>query len=66
MLSDNNIVTTGTWEFEMTNNGYVIEINAESPNFSDTWVVDDCDEEMGLTIGSTEYPQADIYSVDCD
>ena len=66
VLSDNNIVTTGTWEFEMTNNGYVIEINAESPNFSDTWVVDDCDEEMGLTIGSTEYPQADIYSVDCD
>ena len=50
----------------MTNNGYVIGINAESPNFSDTWVVDDCDEEMGLTIGSTEYPQADIYSVDCD
>ena len=25
-----------------------------------------CDEEMGLTLGSINYPQAEIYSINCD
>jgi hypothetical protein len=64
--SDNNILTTGTWEFEMTNNAYTINLSAELTEYNDTWVVYDCDEEIGLTLGSIDYPQAEIYSVDCD
>ena len=66
VISDNNIVTTGIWEFGITNNAYTIDLNAELAEFNDTWVVYDCDEETGLTIGSIDYPQAEIYSVDCD
>ncbi|MDB2492626.1 hypothetical protein N9X15_00550 [Flavobacteriaceae bacterium] len=64
--SDNNILTTGTWEFGMTNNAYTINLSAELTEYNDTWVVYDCDEEIGLTLGSIDYPQAEIYSVDCD
>jgi len=64
--SENNILTTGTWELLLTNNAYIINLNAEVAEYNDSWVIYDCDEEMGLTIGSIEYPQADIYSVDCD
>ena len=64
--SENNILTTGTWELLLTNNAYIITLNAEVAEYNDSWVIYDCDEEMGLTIGSIEYPQADIYSVDCD
>tara|TARA_B100001063_G_scaffold209353_1_gene206335 strand:- start:115 stop:837 length:723 start_codon:yes stop_codon:yes gene_type:complete len=64
--SENNMVTYGEWVFDMTNNGYVIGLFAESPNFDDTWAIYDCDEEMGLTLGSIDYPQAEIYSTDCD
>ena len=63
VFSENNTVTNGVWVFDMTNNAYVIELDAESPNFDDTWAIYDCDEEMGLTIGSTDYPQAEIYSI---
>jgi hypothetical protein len=66
VMSENNVLTTGEWEFGMTNNGYLIELDAESPNFDDTWAINDCDEEMGLALGSINYPQAEIYSVDCD
>ena len=66
VMSENNVLTTGEWEFGMTNNGYLIELDAESPNFDDTWAINDCDEEIGLTLGSINYPQAEIYSVDCD
>lgn len=66
VMSDNNIVTNGVWVFDMTNNGYVIGLDAESPNFDDTWAIYDCDEEMGLTLGSIDYPQAEIYSINCD
>jgi hypothetical protein len=64
--SDNNILTTGTWEFEMNNNAYTINLSAELSEYNDTWVVYDCDEEIGLTLGSIDYPQAEIYSVNCD
>ena len=64
--SDNNILTTGTWEFGMTNNAYTINLSAELTEYNDTWVVYDCDEEIGLTLGSIDYPQAEIYSVNCD
>jgi hypothetical protein len=64
--SDNNILTTGTWEFGMTNNAYTINLSAELTEYNDTWVVYDCDEEIGLTLGSIDYPQAVIYSVNCD
>ena len=63
VFSENNTVTNGVWVFDMTNNAYVIELDAESPNFDDTWAIYDCDEEMGLLIGSTDYPQAEIYSI---
>jgi hypothetical protein len=65
-MSENNVLTTGEWEFGMTNNGYLIELDAESPNFDDTWAINDCDEEMGLALGSINYPQAEIYSINCD
>ena len=64
--SDNNILTTGTWEFEMNNNAYTINLSAELSEYNDTLVVYDCDEEIGLTLGSIDYPQAEIYSVNCD
>jgi hypothetical protein len=64
--SDNNILTTGSWEFEVTNNAYTISLNAEASEYNDTWVVYDCNEQIGLTLGSIDYPQAEIYSVDCD
>ena len=64
--SDNNILTTGTWEFEMNNNAYTINLSAELSEYNDTWVVYDCDEEIGLTLGSIDYPQAEIYTVNCD
>jgi len=66
VMSENNVLTTGEWEFGMTNNGYLIELDAESPNFDDTWAINDCDEEMGLALGSINYPQAEIYSINCD
>ena len=66
VVSEDNLLTTGVWEFGMTNNGYTISLNAEVAEYNDTWVVYDCDEETGLTIGSIDYPQAEIYSVDCD
>ena len=64
--SENNILTTGTWELILTNNAYIINLNAEVAEYNDSWVIYDCDEEMGLTIGSIDYPQAEIYSVNCD
>jgi hypothetical protein len=66
VLSEDNLLTTGVWEFGITNNAYTISLNAEVAEYNDTWVVYDCDEETGLTIGSIDYPQAEIYSVDCD
>lgn len=66
VVSEDNLLTTGVWEFGMTNNAYTISLNAEVAEYNDTWVVYDCDEETGLTIGSIDYPQAEIYSVDCD
>ncbi len=66
VISENNVLTTGEWEIGMTNNGYLIELDAESPNFDDTWAINDCDEEMGLALGSINYPQAEIYSINCD
>ena len=64
--SDNNILTTGTWVLLLTNNAYIINLNAEAAEYNDTWVVYDCNEQIGLTIGSIDYPQAEIYSVNCD
>ncbi|MAB30288.1 MAG: hypothetical protein CMP78_01650 [Formosa sp.] len=66
VISENNVLTTGEWEIGMTNNGYLIELDAESPNFDDTWAINDCDEEMGLALVSINYPQAEIYSINCD
>ena len=66
VMSEDNVLTTGVWEFGITNNAYTISLNAEVAEYNDTWVVYDCDEETGLTIGSIDYPQAEIYSVDCD
>ncbi|BAO74332.1 hypothetical protein [Winogradskyella sp. PG-2] len=63
--SENNILTTGTWDLLIANNAYIINLNAEEAEYNDTWLIGDCDEE-GLTIASIEYPQAEIYSVDCD
>jgi hypothetical protein len=64
--SDNNILTTGTWDLIAANNDYIINLNAELSEYNDVWLIGDCDEEMGLTIGSIDYPQAEIYSVNCD
>ena len=64
--SDNNILTTGIWELLLTNNAYIINLNAEVAEYNDSWVIYDCDEEMGLRIGSIDYPQAEIYSVNCN
>ncbi len=66
VISENNVLTTGEWEIGLINNGYLIELDAESPNFDDTWAINDCDEEMGLALSSVNYPQAEIYSIDCD
>ena len=45
---------------------YIINLNAEVAEYNDSWVIYDCDEEMGLRIGSIDYPQAEIYSVNCN
>jgi hypothetical protein len=64
--SDDNLLTTGTWDLIAANNAYIINLNAELSEYNDVWLIGDCDEEMGLTIGSIDYPQAEIYSVNCD
>ena len=53
----------GTYE---ENNTFIIQLNAEDTLYNDSWTIVDCDEEMGLRIGSIEFPQAEIYSIDCD
>ena len=63
--SDNNILTTGTWNFLLINNDLTINLNADLAVYNDTWLIVNCDEE-GLTIESINYPQAEIDSIDCD
>ena len=66
--TDNNILTTGTWDLLLVNNGndLMINLNAAVSEYNDSWIILDCDEEEGLSIGSIDYPQADIYVVSCD
>ena len=68
MQTDNNILTTGTWDLLLVNNGndLMINLNAAVSEYNDSWIILDCDEEEGLSIGSIDYPQADIYVVSCD
>ena len=60
------VLTSGAWSVAAGNGTFYITLNAELTEYNDTWVVYDCDEEIGLTLGSIDYPQAEIYSVDCD
>jgi len=63
--SDNDILTTGTWDLLIANNAYIINLNAEVAEYNDTWSIFDCDED-DLEIQSLEFPQAEIYSFNCD
>ena len=63
--SDNTFPTTGVWSLDVTNNAYLMNLQAEDSQYNDTWLIADCDEG-DLSILSIEYPQAVIYSIDCD
>ena len=63
--SDNSILTTGVWSLDVTNNAYLMNLQAEDSQYNDTWLIADCDEG-DLSILSIDYPQAVIYSVNCD
>jgi len=60
------VLTSGAWSVAAGNGTFYITLNAELTEYNDEWVVYYCDEEMGLILGSIDYPQAEIYSVDCD
>ena len=63
--SNGSILTTGVWGIDVTNNSYTIYLIADDSQYNDTWLISDCDEDE-LTIESIDYPQADIYSINCD
>jgi hypothetical protein len=60
------VLTSGAWSVAAGNGTFYITLNAELTEYNDEWVVYYCDEEMGLILGSIDYPQAQIYSIDCD
>ena len=66
VVSENNFLTTGVWSIVAVNDTFYITLNPELNEYIDEWVVTECNEETGLTIGSIVYPQAEIYSVNCD
>jgi hypothetical protein len=61
----NNIVTTGTWSITTNENTFYIVINAASSELSDEWIMTNCNEGS-IEFESLEFPQADIYVIDCD
>ncbi len=63
--SNGSILTTGVWGLDVTNNSYTIYLFADDSQYNDTWLISDCDEDE-LTIESIDYPQANIYSINCD
>lgn len=62
---DNNLLTVGTVEVYEANNAYIIELNAGNTIYNDSWIIIDCNEEDGLTIESINYPEANIYTINC-
>jgi hypothetical protein len=63
--SDNDILTTGTWVLSPGGDAVIIVLNAEVAEYNDAWLISDCDED-DLEIISLEFPQAEIYSINCD
>ena len=64
VVSENTIITTGTWDLGVTNNGYIMNLYADDSQFQDTWLIADC-YEGDLFILSLIY-EATIFSENCD
>ena len=64
VVSENTIITTGTWDLGVTNNGYIMNLYADDSQFQDTWLIADC-HEGDLFILSLIY-EATIFSENCD
>ena len=63
------VLTTGAWSVAAGNGTFYITLNAELNEYNDEWVVYDCNTDLGyayLGMLSLVYPQANIYSVDCN
>ena len=56
------VLTSGAWSVAAGNGTFYITLNAELTEYNDEWVVYDCDEEMGLILGSINHPFIIILS----
>ena len=65
VASNNTVVTVGAWNVTLSNDIFYITLNADSPNFDDEWVISACDIDA-VEIQSSDYPQTQFYSINCD
>ena len=63
-----SILTTGTWSIYLEdNNTFNITLNADDAVYNDQWIVTQCDVNTPIIeLESLVYPQADIFSTNCD
>ena len=62
-----SIFTTGTWSVTPENDTFYVTLNADDAVYNDQWIVTQCDvNNQSIELESLVYPQADIYSINCN
>ena len=62
-----SLLTTGTWNVTPENDTFYVTLNADDALYNDQWIVTQCDvNNQSIELESLVYPQADIYSINCN